>query len=369
METITWREACKIPNPKWVSIVFWRVMILFWKSFSWKNADMVLPQTMDDVLLKIRKDGFLSNYFHMYNINNEFTGLWDSSPFEVQISNQSIPSFIDHGEPRHFMSVFLEDVLKTLRPLRFLHPELNLLCKIIHNSQHLKFNCNTCSAFFSWNRQFLEELLIENNVSVAPSVVLFFLQYRNQELKKIKKEEIHTKDSLKLLKKSLTLFLESFFKIQEQTRLDPIIIARGLVDILIDTNCTLENINETEDSCSRYMKSFLFNRLKFLKTKSIQVKHFPRHLLVAREVFVSVIHYFHNHHTPPEEQTTDVGQMFLMNFLFSQDECLKHPPTIKDQVLFYDDSIQLSSKRFFSEQETKQFVQYHPLLRSSVFND
>ena len=102
--------------------------------------------------------------------------------------------------------------------------------------------------------------------------------------------------------------------------------------------------------------------LKFIKTKSLQIQHFPRMLTVAREAFRALLESL------PQDpyQEGMVGQLMLMSYLFFEDKAIINPPTEKDLVVFHKKDGK-TTERFFSLEECQKFTEYHPLLRHNLF--
>lgn len=366
-EKLVWSDLCKTPQPQWMLSVFWRVLISFWKQELDPSLDHPrLPLTMEEVVLKLRPDGFFRRKYHIYSLSNsEKIGIWDESPFDISFSTvtKKIIPFYEHGI-HHALSSLLKDVGKNMEEIATYDPQFPLVQKVLSKSPVLNYRCRTCSEVVSWIHGFLDSEYRENKISVAPSVVMFLLRYKNK--RREASTEINRKQCLDVMEKALHSFLSSFFQIQEQTTMDPILLLQGLIDVLDRKDCTFENLGEKELECSQEMRSFLLTTLKFIKTKSIQVQHFPRLLIIARESFLSLVQTL-----PIVDQVFEgsVGHLLLMNFLCFEDRALSSPPTTKDSIVFYREDGSMLSERLFSEEECARFTDYHPLLRHSLFDN
>lgn len=365
-ENLVWSDLIKTPQPQWMLSIFWRTLMFFWIQELNPSIDSPrLPMGMNEVILSLRPDGFSKRKYHIFSISGtEKIGIWDESPFDLSFSpesKQSLP-FYEHGI-HHGLISLLKDVSKNVEPLIPYDPQFPLLQKIIAKCPVLSYKCKTCSEVVSWIHSFLEKEFREHQISVAPSVVMFLLRYKNR--RKETDTEINKKQCFDVMGKALHSLLSSFFHIQEQTTMDPKILLQGLINILERTNCTFENLAEKELECSKEMRSFLLTTLKFVKTKSVQVQHFPRLLVIARESFLSLVQ------TLPLIDNAfqgSVGHLLLMNFLCFEDSSLTRPPTSKDTVIFYNENGVPFLERPFTPEECGSFNEFHPLLRPSVFD-
>lgn len=367
MENILWTDLLKIPHPQWMISIFWRTMLLFWRQEL--NPDLEfserLPQMMKDVHLSIDPKGFSSRRYHIYTLSeSEQIGIWDESPFNLSFPKESISSqpFLEHGYHHSFLNL-LKDVENNIKPVLDIDPQYIILLQIIQKAkQRFSISCSNCKEFLMWCHHFLENEYTKHKISVAPSVLVFLLHHKNTRKKIINtnKQQCYT-----VLEKALHAFLVSFFPIQEQTIMNPMLLLQGLIQILENHHCTLENLKDTEENCAKDMKSYLFKTLKFLKTKSLQINHFPRFLLVARESFKALLESIPS----VEKSTSSIGHLMLLSFLFFEDRSINSPPTEKDRVLFYNEKGNLVEERYFTEEECSKFIDYHPLLRPSVFQN
>lgn len=355
MDILTWKTVIKIPHPEWVLALFWQILVLFWKS------EVHLPIHLDNIQIQIKPVYFHTRRYHIFRIDEENqVGIWDESPFTFSVSKEesAIP-FIQHEEYRHNLICLLKEIQKEIEPYQEEIPALNLLNLFISKIPFLNWKCPSCKEFLNWCHLFLEKEFSQSGISIAPSTLLFLLQYKNQE--DLVDEELIEELTLDFMETALHPFLESFFKIQEQTTLDPYLIIRQLIDILKQNNCSLENIEETEEECGREMKSYLIKTLKYMKTKDIQILAFPRLLTLAREAFrVHVLSF------PKRKDRVVIGQAILMKDLFFEDRMITNPPTPSDIVVIHD--LEGNQKeRHFTEEECSKIIDYHPILRPGLF--
>ena len=371
METLLWSDVFKIPHPQWILSVFWQSLILFWRheidpslEFS---PSLRLPHSVSEIECSIHPKGFSSRRYHLFPLSDSDTmGIWDESPFDLSVSSEfrQNPPFVQHGY-QHVLSSFLKDVEQHILPLKEKDPQFELLSKIIHKTPLLhQPQCLSCKEILDWCDSFLETEWKKHKVSVAPSVLMFLLQYKNKRRQERKEDETRPdkQQCLDVIEKALHQFLASFFKIQEQTSMDPKILIQGMIDILDEKQCSFGTLEEKEKNCSQDIKSFLLTKLKYIKTKTIEVNHFPRLLIIAREAFSTLTESIQM--TQPKGL---IGHLVLMNFLFFEDRPLETPPTEKDLVVFHDFKGGVLSERYFTREECRQFNDYHPLIRPSLF--
>lgn len=374
-ETMMWSEAIKIPSPDSVLAIFWQLMIYFWKAeldddFYRARA---FPISVEEVRLRIDHRFYQRARYHVLEIREgEAAGVWDTTPFSVDFGSFSHAHFLEHGDYRHAYQLFLRSFLKILRRQALYHPSLLLMKRILMQLPILKWKCPVCKKYNQWSRSFIETQLLEHNLSIAPSTLSYLLTYRNEGLRS--GEETVDPDQLDeflpILTETLRRFFTDFEKIYEQTSMDPVHILKNLIDILgkhAQPFAMMEEIEKYETACSKEMKSYLFYQFKFLKTRSLKISHFPRTMMILREVFTSIMNIWRQ--TVRDEITTNrssPGTVILLGYLLFRDPVLdtSHDTPI---LVVYPTSIDRPVIRAMVPPEIEQLRDYHPVLRPYLF--
>jgi len=380
MDTILWSEAIKIPSPEAILTVFWQLMMYFWKADMDDNfyRSRTFPVAVEDVRLRIDHRFYERQRYHVMEVREgEASGVWDETPFCIEYSFPcDRPVYIDHGDMRHPYQLFLRSFLKTIRPYTKHHRSLHLLKRILMKLPVLTWKCPVCKKYNQWSRDFIEATLLDRSLSIAPSTLLYLLTYRN-DLRggnatsngdTVHADQLH--DFLEILAETLYSFFSGFEKIYEQTSIDPVHILKNLLDILLRhaRDRPVEEVGAYETECAKEMKAYLFQQFKFLKTKSVKVNHFPRTLMILREVFASVIQIWRTSDSLPHSSP---GIVILLGYLLMKDHAISNSSATTSSrpplLVAYPVSVDQPIVREMVPPESEQLRDYHPVLRPYLF--
>lgn len=369
----------KLPFPEWILTILWQVVIHFWKadadrSFYIKNN---MPTGMPDVQLEVDHGMRETPRFHIHHLNDHDTaGLWDDTPFWVGFAQETPTTFLEHGDYRHPFQLFLKSFLKNTRRYVKHYPSMELAHKIIMKMPVLTWKCRVCQKYDQWSHQFIENELLEHDTSISASTLLFLLTHQNKKLKTIDGSAVHPSlvnqldDLCQMLTMALHRFFLEFEKIYEQTSLDPTIIIRNLLGVLAKYPHPIEQIHDFEQACAKDMKSYLYRQFKFLRTNSISIAHFPRDMLIARDLFCTIVGIWSRKQNQ-EHVSSSPGVLMLMSYMFFQDKALgmdlsKTQPLL---VIHPKDDAKHPIVRTMTPPESDVMQEYHPILRPALFSD
>ena len=379
-ESMMWSEAIKIPSPDSMLAIFWQIMIYFWKAELDQNfyRSRSFPVAVEDVRLRVEHRFHQRSRYHVFEIQGgEASGIWDTTPFSVDFSCFSHGNLLDHGDFRHAYQLFLRSFLKSLKKQASYHPPLLLMKRILMRLPILTWKCPVCKKYNQWSRDFIEAQLLEHSLSIAPSTLSYLLTYRNEGLRSSTEETVHRdqlEEFLPILTETLRRFFTDFEKIYEQTSMDPVHILKNLIDILLKhaRPFAMDDIEKYETECSKEMKSYLFRQFKFLKTRTLKVSHFPRTMMILREVFASVMHIWRSAIDGDAAMTrrSSPGTVVLLGYLLFHDPVLSPRPPQQHQtplLVTYPKSIDKPVVRPMLPPEIDQLQDYHPVLRPYLF--
>lgn len=375
-ESISWINAIKIPSPEWILAVFWQMMIYFWKgeisSDFYKTHQF--PHCISHIHLDIDHRFYEKIRYHVFQMGNESTGIIDESPYWIQYERfkhlDHTILFLEHGDYRHAFQLFIKNFLASIKKYCQYYPSIQRLHKILLKLRIVSWKCRVCRIFQMWNRTFIEEQLIDHDISIAPSSVLFLLSYKNQKLRvmtTIEEEEQSMEDLLQILKKCLGRFFKEFECIYETTTIDILTILKNLIDI-IETHASdrnVEDIIDFERVIIREMKDYLYTQFKFIQNLSIN--HFPRDIMIARDVFATIVHQWNRCHRDHDRSFSPGMIILLYHLLFNDRALLLKNKEIHIALYPHFGDIRTDIIRSMTPPESEDFLDYHPLLRSFLF--
>lgn len=375
-DIVQWSEVMKMPLPEWTLTILWQTVIHFWRA----EIDPQFyechkfPTNVKSIQLEVDHKMNLKSRYHVFCLTDTDTaGLWDETPFWVSWDkiDEPAPSFLEHGDYRHPFQLFLKSFLRATRRHAKHYPTLQLAHKVIMKMPTLTWRCHVCEKYEQWSRHFIENELIHHEVSISATTLLFLLSHDNPKLRK--QEKIHPSmvnqlgDLCEMLSMALHRFFVDFEKIYEQTSLDPTIILKNLIAVLKKFPYPIEEIQSFEQACAKDMRMYLLDQFKFLRTKSIGINHFPRDLLIARDLFSTIVHIWSR---KKDGAQTSPGTMMLMNYLLFRDGAMGKdlrsiPPLL---VIHPIDDSKPCSIRHMTPPETDILQDYHPILRPTLFD-
>ena len=376
-ELIAWADVMKIPSPETILVVLWQIIIYFWKAeldpeFYRNNS---FPHNVSDILLHIDHSMYQKIRYHVYTLNNqETTGVWDVSPYWVDFttiqSNKS--KYLDHGDYRHPFQLFLRSFLRSIRKYTKFHPSLERVSNIISKLPLLHWKCPVCKKYDEWSHNFIETALLESGVSISSSTFLYLISYKNNKIYEKDEERVETqqcKELIDILHRALLRFFNEFQKIYEQTSTDPTLILKNLIEILEEYTdiYTIDQIHEFEQSCSKKMKSYLYNEFKFMKTKTIGINNFPRDMIVIRDIFPMIIRDWCVE--TDSSATSSPCVLMLCSYILFKDPALESKLTTSEPLVVFQPFSTTENKtiRHMTPSEIDNLVDYHPLIRSNFF--
>lgn len=382
-DIVPWTEIMKLPFPEWILTILWQVVIHFWKA----ETDHVfyekhrMPVAVSDVHVEVDHDMTNQSRFHIHYLNDHDTaGLWDETPFWVAWDHvpETPITFLEHGDYRHPFQMFLKTFLRSTRKHVKHYPSIDLAHKIIMKMPVLTWKCSVCQKYDQWSRRFIENELLEHETSISASTLLFLLTFDNRKLRTSVVSEVHPSlvnqlgDLCQMLTMALHRFFSEFEKIYEQTSLDPTHILRNLIGILAKYPYPIEQIHDFEQACAKDMKSYLYRQFKFLRTNSISISHFPRDLLIARDLFCTIVNIWSRKQNNDKSPTSSPGMMMLMNYIVFQDKVVSkdlHTSSAPLLVVHQQGNHKPCSVRSMTPPETDMLQEYHPILRPGLFVD
>lgn len=374
-EVIKWDHIINIPDPETTLTILGHIIIHFWRAEN--NHDYYkthfFPQKVEDVFLRIDHQLHQKTRYQLYEINNDdHIGIWDETPYHLDFSHSQKKDdnfYFDHGDYKHDFQLFLRSFLKHIKYQTKYYPSLDRLYKILSYFPLLHWKCPVCRLYNDWSRGFTEKLLLEKNLSVAPSSLLFLLTFSNKKIGEIHDELTDQLESLnQLLVSALQRFFLHFEKIYEQTSTDPLVILNALIIILekYTSVYSTDQIHEFEQQCTRDMKNYLYDKFKFLRTKSIPIHTFPRDMMIIRDLFGIIVGIW-SLSSPTVPDSSPGILMLLYNMLFQDRALLKDLNTVQPLVVIHSLENGLPLTRHMTPDEINIFTEYHPLLRQTIF--
>lgn len=383
-ETIVWSEAIKIPSPDAILTIFWQIMAYFWKAEVdhefYRTHEF--PESIEDVRLQIEHRFYGRTRYHVLFLNEqEAAGIWDRTGYSIlyQFPSPATRDYLEHGDPHHPYQRFMRSFVRTLKHYITFYPDLNILYKILSQLPILKWRCPLCKHYHQWAHEFIELQLLEHELSIAPSTLLFLLTHKNHELTRPRSlltsimTSTEMRDLQEILKVALHRFLTNFEKICEQTSQPPIEILRGLLTILEKHSMGhpgAEKVGDYEAACSREMKAHLFERFKFLKIKTVKVGSFPRDMMIMREIFPMIVEAWAQQYrtTDISLSTSSPGVILLLSHIIFPDHAIKKDDKSIPILFMYPSHDMMSPMiRHMTPPEIDQIGEYHPILRPFLF--
>jgi len=376
-EVIKWSSLIQIPDPETTLTIFLHMIVHYWRAENNKDYYRAhfFPQDVENVLLRIDHNMYQKARYHLYEVNQEdYIGVWDETPYHLDFrpfhERNTNVVYLDHGDYRHDFQLFLRSFLKEIKKYTKYYPSLDRLSKILTHFPLLQWKCPICRLYNDWSREFIESFLLEKNVSIAPSSLLYLLTFSNKKMGELSNALHEQQTSLnELLVSALSRFFVHFEKIYEQTSVEPIVILDQLITILEKyvSVYTIDQIHEFEHQCAREMKNYLYDQFKFLRTKNIQIHHFPRDMMIIRDVFALLVGIWSSS-SPPLPDGSPGILMLLTNILF-QDKALSHDLVVAQPLVVFHalEGSTLPLTRHMTPHELQVFTDYHPLLRQTIF--
>lgn len=366
-EIISWSDVIKISDPDTTLTIFLHVLIHFWRAEN--NIEYykthVFPQTISDVFLHIDHQFYQKPRFHLYEIKkDEWIGLWDETLYHIEFQSRNKSIYLDHGDYRHDFQLFIRSFLKQIKPYTTYYPSLNLLHKILSSFPIVKWKCPVCCFYHDWSQQLIGAMLLQKQVTIAPSTLLHLLTWGNNYTPTEKLTFSQIQPFFPLVESALDRFFTEFEKLSQQTSANPILMIGLLITTLekYTVHYTMDQVHEFEQSCARDMKNVLYQEYKFLQTKTVSFHHFPRDLMLIRDIFPMIIQSFDSIPDP----SSSVGILFLLYNMLFQDKVIgKDIKLLSPTVVFH--SFSDTSIRSMTTEENTIFTNYHPLLRQEIF--
>lgn len=369
-QLITWDGLIRIPDPKTITTIFLHVATHFWRAEGDKDyyQSHFFPQDISDVVLRIDHQLYQKTRYHLYEVGGgDNVGIWDETPYHVEFKEKDIkPSYLDHGEFRHDFQLFLRSFLKNVGHYSRYYPSLDRMVKIIKNFHLLQWKCSVCHSYNDWSRDVVKTVL-SDNVSIAPSSLLFLLTFKNDKNKQT--VEDHQSQALDdLLMIAIHRFFMNFEKIHEQTNTDPLVILENLILILEKyvSVYSADQVHEFEQECARDMKTYLYNGFKYIKTRPVGIHYFPRDMMIIRDLFPVLMSRWVSMSPPPSQDMSPGFLMLFYNMLF-EDVVIDHKDMDNVLIVHHPLDGSLSIVRPMTPSEKTKIIDYHPLLRPSLF--
>lgn len=365
---ISWGDLIRVPDPETTLTLFLHVVVHYWRA---ENSGRyyqthIFPQDVESVLLRVDHPLYQKIRYHLYEVGGEdMVGVWDETPYHLDFRRDTGGvGFLDHGDYRHSFQLFLRSFLKTIRTYGKYYPSLDRLCGVLAHFPLLQWKCHVCRFYNDWSRKWMGAFLLEKKVSVAPSSLLCLLTYRNKKVSPAPQDHSHSLEGL--LGSALDRFFLYFEKIQEQTSADPISILQELIVVLekYTSVYTVDQVHEFEQPCARDMRHCLYDRFKFLRTKDIPIHHFPRDMMIIRDVFSMMMGIWTA--SSPSLSDGSPGVLMLLHGMLFQDRALVRDPSAA-LVVFHPLEDTPPTTRLMTPLEAHALREHHPLLRPSVF--
>lgn len=365
-EYISWGDVIRVGDPETTLTLFLHVVAHYWRAEKSEQyyQTHVFPQDVGDVLLWVDHPLYKKIRYHLYEVGEgDMVGVWDETSYHLDFRREGV-GFLDHGDYRHSFQLFLRSFLKTIRKFGKYYPSLDRLCEVLTHFPLLQWKCPVCRLYNDWSRKWMGAFLLDKNISVAPSSLLCLLTYRNKQVSPAPQD--HARSLEGLLGSALDRFFFHFEKIQEQTCADPISILQELIVVLekYTSVYTVDQVHEFEQQCARDMRHCLYDRFKFLRTKDIPIHHFPRDMMIIRDVFSMILGIW-SASSPPLPDGSP-GVLLLLHGMLFQDRALDRDRSAA-LVVFHPFGDTPPTTRPMTPQEALTLAEHHPLLRPSVF--
>jgi hypothetical protein len=376
-ELIPWSEAMKIPSQEWILAIFWQTMIYFWKGEMDNEFYRThrFPHSVDDVLLRVDHRFRDTIRYHVFEIGDEATGILDESPFWIHyegfqdLKQPSIPyRYLEHGDYRHVFQYYIRSIMKRIKRYCVIYPDINRLYRILQKLKILNWRCPVCRVFQSWNQQITENLLAEHHLHVSRSEIIFLLTHENVSLRtsELTEECGDMQELTTILTKCLTQFFEELEPICEGTSINNFLILQNLIEILNhhSKDRPLEDIIYYERDVCRDIKDYLYKQFRFIQ--SLSIANIPRNLLIARDVFATLVKEWHRLYQD-DNRSFSPGLILLLQYLIFDDRAvnLKKKETM---LVSYENNMNTRWIRAMTPPELDDFTTYHPLLRAFLFS-
>lgn len=367
-EFITWTDIIRVPDPETTLTILLHVIVHFWRAEYDKEyyQTNVFPQDISQVVLRIDHQLYKQTRYHIYEVgDNDLTGVWDETPYHVGFRGQDKPlCHLDHGDYRHDFQLFLRSFLRNIKDHSRYYPPLHRLVKILENFSLLQWKCSVCRSYNDWSRKVVETILLEN-VSIAPSSLLFLMTFKNKKMAETFQTDCSTLDELLMV--AIRRFFLHFEKIHEQTNMDPIIILENLITILdkYTSVYSADQIHEFEQGCIRDMKTYLYKEFKYLRTRSIGIHYFPRDMMIIRDLFPMLVSAWSSASIP--NQGSSPGLLMLFYNMLFEDRAIEKTNLDGMVVVQHALDKSLPMMRHPTPKEKTEFTSYHPLLRPCLF--
>lgn len=147
-EIIKWDSIIMVPDPDTVLTIFLHIIVHFWRAEN--DTDYYktysFPQNIEDVFLRVDHQMYKKTRYHLYEVDNEYIGIWDETPFHVDLRSNNRKSNVfslDHNDHRHDLQLFLRSFLKYIKD----YPSLEHLYKLLSNFPLLQWKCNVCCLY------------------------------------------------------------------------------------------------------------------------------------------------------------------------------------------------------------------------------
>jgi hypothetical protein len=225
-----------------------------------------------------------------------------------------------------------------------------------------------CRVFQSWNQQITENLLAEHHLHVSRSEIIFLLTHENVSLRtsELTEECGDMQELTTILTKCLTQFFEELEPICEGTSINNFLILQNLIEILNhhSKDRPLEDIIYYERDVCRDIKDYLYKQFRFIQ--SLSIANIPRNLLIARDVFATLVKEWHRLYQD-DNRSFSPGLILLLQYLIFDDRAvnLKKKETM---LVSYENNMNTRWIRAMTPPELDDFTTYHPLLRAFLFS-
>lgn len=373
-EVIPWSHIIKIPNPETTLTIFLHILVHYWRAENdveyYKTH--FFPHNVESVRLQIDHHMYQKSRYHLYEVNqHDYIGIWDETPFHLNfdlLTKNTESVYLDHRDYRHDFQLFLRSFLKEIKKLTKYYASLDRMYKIVSHFSVLDWKCSVCRLYNDWSRDFIETFLLDKNVTIAPSTLLYLLTFSNKRLGVDHELKDQYSSFNELLHSALDRFFFHFEKIYEQTSIEPIAILEPLITILekYTSVYTIDQIHEFEHQCARDMKNYLYENLKFLRTKNIHIHHFPRDMMIIRDIFAMIVGIWSTGSSSVPEGSPGI-LLLLYNMLFPDKALQCNLDVVQPLVVLHSLENGPPMTRHMTPKEIQVFTDYHPLLRQTLF--
>lgn len=341
-------------NPEIILTIFLHIVAHYWKAES--NQDYYqansFPRHVSDVVLTIDHSLYQKPRLHLHEIKEkEYIGVWDESIYHVGFADGG-RTCLNASDYRHDFQLFLRSFLTHIQPFTQYYPLLRDLFAIVSHFPLLTWKCLVCQ---QWST------ISGSGYGDDNGIVRCLLSHRNKKTTNTDTPKGQAPTFVVFLEKILGRFLPELKKILEQTSADPIVIVEKLIDIVEKYTATysIDQAEEFETQCAKDMKNYLYHEFKFLQTKKISIHHFPRDMIMARDIFSILTDLWTDQRSPQ----CSPGMLFLLCMVHFRDAVLeKDLSNMQAQVIISD-----VVRRPMTAHEQMELAHYHPLLRHGIF--